>query len=668
MERDSLKRSDEEADNLARSTKKFKESHQLEGDQGSKPHARIGSYRDKLVGCIPGAFERAFGFNSEMQEDIESDVEDDDAQADGLRVRFSREEKTRMRAPWYQGLIIKPFGSKVGYNYLVSKLRGMWNPKGGMDCIDLGFDFFLIKFELSEDVDYILKGGPWFIGQNFLTIRQWEPEFQASSATLSSIAVWVRLPELPIEFYEHNALLKIGRAIGPVLRIDANTANGVRGRFARLCVQVNLDKPLEKTIYLGKLKQVIQYEGIGTLCFACGRIGHYREACPFVVREYPTNSQGSSENNGQVAQSPGAGNHEMEKNAREQKEDYGEWMLVARRKSANRGREKPSGSKGSQMGESSNSGYEKIGASTSDSGRVAVKRKASGAQQSNQHIRDDGKSIFVKENHSNVRQKEVGLVDSCKKPMGLVSEGACFTFGANSSPIKINGPYMSPEGAVEGTRPSYKPGSVSKEKEGISQSGCKYGESKKLGNVLQKQNNTNRRRNYQVDQARPNGNLGMVRLGTDAGLEESFSVDGGEQRAGVPAFIEHGMGGDTKSVVEVCDGQTSPTTTSSSKLNLVKDKFRGATLGKITVRNGKGDDADGDCREEGPYGQSSGVRHVREPEHGEDDPLCGNKVSGYLPSQDVCGGEGYYPSLGNSVPRDAEEQGGGDGGMEVEEH
>ena len=40
----------------------------------------------------------------------------------------------------------------------------MWNLKGGMDCIDLGFDFFPIKFELREDVDYILKGGPWFIG------------------------------------------------------------------------------------------------------------------------------------------------------------------------------------------------------------------------------------------------------------------------------------------------------------------------------------------------------------------------------------------------------------------------------------------------------------------------------------------------------------------------
>lgn len=29
-----------------------------------------------------------------------------------------------------------------------------------MECIDFGFDYFLVKFQLCEDVDNILKGGP----------------------------------------------------------------------------------------------------------------------------------------------------------------------------------------------------------------------------------------------------------------------------------------------------------------------------------------------------------------------------------------------------------------------------------------------------------------------------------------------------------------------------
>ena len=369
MERENLKRSDEEADTLARSTKKFKDSHQATNDMEDNVHHKAGSYRDKLVGSIPGAFEKAFGFACDMQEDLQSDDEEEQAEEGCLRVCFSRDEKTHMRAPWHQALIIKPFGRKVGYTFLAAKIRSMWNPRGGMDCIDLGFDFYLIKFENRDDVDNVLKGGPWFIGQHFLAIRQWEPEFHASTATLSSVAVWIRLPELPIEFYEYNALMKIGKAIGPVLRIDANTANGVRGRFARLCVQVNLDKPLPKSIFLGRLKQSIMYEGIGTLCFECGRIGHGREVCPFLVRGQSRGVQEEHGSGSQEVQSGVAATPVVEETAASQQDEYGEWMIVTRRKSHNKTRDKQSGASGSQTDD-------KTVHRAEDTDRTAGKRKA----------------------------------------------------------------------------------------------------------------------------------------------------------------------------------------------------------------------------------------------------------------------------------------------------
>lgn len=80
-------------------------------------------------------------------------------------------------------------------------------------------------------------------------------------------------------------LLKMGKVIGLVLRIDSNTAMGARGRFARLCVQVNLDKPLHKIMHIDKIVQSILYEGINSLCFSCGRVGYKKEACPFIIRE-----------------------------------------------------------------------------------------------------------------------------------------------------------------------------------------------------------------------------------------------------------------------------------------------------------------------------------------------------------------------------------------------
>ena len=69
-----------------------------------------------------------------------------------------------------------------------------------------------------------------------------------------------------------------------MLRVDTHTASEARGRFTRLCVQVDVNKPLVTTIKIGKLEQAVCYEGIQKLCFDCGRMGHKREICPYSIR------------------------------------------------------------------------------------------------------------------------------------------------------------------------------------------------------------------------------------------------------------------------------------------------------------------------------------------------------------------------------------------------
>ena len=142
---------------------------------------------------------------------------------------------------------------------------------GKMDYIDVGHDYFLIRFELQADLELVLRGGPWFLGSQFLAIRQWKPDFIVFSATFSFVAVWVRLPKLPIEYYDPIMLRKIGQSTEPVLRIDAHTVSSSKGRFARLCIQVNLEKPLIRKVMVGKLAIKVQYEGINSLSHIMSR-------------------------------------------------------------------------------------------------------------------------------------------------------------------------------------------------------------------------------------------------------------------------------------------------------------------------------------------------------------------------------------------------------------
>ena len=73
-------------------------------------------------------------------------------------------------------------------------------------------------------------------------------------ANVSSIVVWVRLHALPLELYETKVLKQIGEAIGKVLRIDAQTAMEMRGKYARLCIQVDMNKPLINTVLIGRFE------------------------------------------------------------------------------------------------------------------------------------------------------------------------------------------------------------------------------------------------------------------------------------------------------------------------------------------------------------------------------------------------------------------------------
>ena len=218
--------------------KKFKES--LGARQFSPPRALV-SYKDSLIGDILGAYEQTFKLDNVWDDGEESDSEIEPLVEGMAEIKLSKETKASIRAPWAKSLIVKVFGRTMGFNYLTFKINALWRPTTKMDCVNLGKDYFLIKFHSFDDYDNVLKGGPWFIGEHFLAIKPWEPYFRASGDNLTSIAVWVRNPKLLIEFYDLKVLKEIGSAIGPVLRIDSYTATGSRESYARLCIQVDID-------------------------------------------------------------------------------------------------------------------------------------------------------------------------------------------------------------------------------------------------------------------------------------------------------------------------------------------------------------------------------------------------------------------------------------------
>lgn len=139
------------------------------------------------MGEIPGSFTQAFSFGDIMDDDADSDEEVQTLQHGLVAVKFSKEFKQQIRRPWARAHIVKVYGRAMGFNLLQTKLLALWKPAGRLDYVDLGHGFFLTRLSLKEDFEKIMKKGPWFIGDHFLSLRPWELNFKRALTNISSI-------------------------------------------------------------------------------------------------------------------------------------------------------------------------------------------------------------------------------------------------------------------------------------------------------------------------------------------------------------------------------------------------------------------------------------------------------------------------------------------------
>ncbi|MBA0610829.1 hypothetical protein Godav_011607, partial [Gossypium davidsonii] len=124
-------------------------------------------------------------------------------------------------------VIVKLLGRNIGYNALHNRILFLW------------------------------KLGHWIVYGQYLTTQPWTKHFS---------------PSRPYPSVK-------------VVKLDVQTDNQTRGRFARLVVYLNLEKPLISQIIVDDAVQRVEYEALPTVCFACRKYRHVKETCPSVVTE-----------------------------------------------------------------------------------------------------------------------------------------------------------------------------------------------------------------------------------------------------------------------------------------------------------------------------------------------------------------------------------------------
>ncbi|CAN1182375.1 hypothetical protein LINPERHAP2_LOCUS35931 [Linum perenne] len=192
---------------------------------------------------------------------------------------FQMRIKKRVRRKFENAVIINSLGKSFPFAFMSRKIQQIWAKKGAVSVSDVGWGFFVVKFQTIEDFDRAMFGGPWMVGDHYVVIQNWRPYFQPEESTLSTLRVWIRLSGIPLEYFDYGILKRIGDRIGKTVRIDHTTLEALRGNFARLCVEVDLSKPLISKYRMRQRVRRIEYEGLHTICFACGCYGHEEANC-----------------------------------------------------------------------------------------------------------------------------------------------------------------------------------------------------------------------------------------------------------------------------------------------------------------------------------------------------------------------------------------------------
>lgn len=266
--------------------------------------------------------------------DVESDTELNESEITDHRPRvtFSKELRRELCSAWKMALIIKYLGKHIHFNVLNQRLPNMWNLQGKMTLIDIGYGCFVARFDSKVDYLHTLLDGPWKIFDNYLVTQRWEPEFRPCTAKLSKMAAWVRLPDLPMEYFHDDTIRAILENVGKPLKLDRTTTVAAKGKFARAAVELDLNKPLVSEVWVQNSVQLVEYEGLHVVCFSCGVVGHREQLCP---EKEPDVTEGAP-NNGTAEPSPRTESAQQpappsSSPTTQVKPRYGSWMLVTKK-------------------------------------------------------------------------------------------------------------------------------------------------------------------------------------------------------------------------------------------------------------------------------------------------------------------------------------------------
>ncbi|KAJ0974411.1 hypothetical protein J5N97_016376 [Dioscorea zingiberensis] len=157
--------------------------------------------------------------------------------------------------------------------------------------------FFMIRCSTETMAEDLLLNGPWIINGLVFHLLRWKEHFEPMYEKLTTATIWVHLINIPVEYWAPEHLEPLVSYFGRLVKVDNTTQHMGRAKFVRICIEIDLQKPLKRGVWVRTPKSrtfvSIIYEKLPLFCYRCGVIGHGVDACPEASPGYQRDAAGT---------------------------------------------------------------------------------------------------------------------------------------------------------------------------------------------------------------------------------------------------------------------------------------------------------------------------------------------------------------------------------------
>ncbi|KAF5187086.1 Rna exonuclease, partial [Thalictrum thalictroides] len=182
---------------------------------------------------------------------------------------------------WEEYMVGFFIGKRLPYPLVKDVLQKQWKLQNFEMVAD--DDLFYFKFQSEDDKIMVIDKGPIFIAGRLFVLKFWSPEVDKGKNLISSVPIWVKFENVPKRLWSEEGLGFIASLLGRPVCLDDATLKKTRLKFAKVCIEVDLECPFPKSLKIklgGEIVDIkVDYTWIPSKCSKCASFGHLSNKC-----------------------------------------------------------------------------------------------------------------------------------------------------------------------------------------------------------------------------------------------------------------------------------------------------------------------------------------------------------------------------------------------------